>query len=90
MAVHDRYNRKNSIDAEILLLLAQSLNLFSSPFKKKNRLFLLFAMNINNSFIYHSLKPLKNIFKVFVNYYNIKNNRKISMYSNLPFLKIED
>ncbi len=86
-AIHDRYNRKETKDKKILLLYTQYLNLLSSPIKKRNRIFKWISNNLYYAIIYKSFKPITNIFRILINYPQIKKNRNTSINWKCPFLK---
>lgn len=87
--VHDRYNRIDSNSKKFQLWYTYSLNLLSNPLSNSiKNFFMVFLINFQNIFRYKSLKPIYYIFKIIINYHQIKKNKKISMQTESAFLKI--
>ena len=88
--IHDRYNREDTEDKKMYILYTSSLNLLSNPLEKElKNLLKIFVYSVYYSLYYNSFKPIINLFKILKNYHKIKNNKKISMCKNTPFLKID-
>jgi len=89
-AVHDRENRKNEVKKLMQMSYMAELVYLSNPtIKMKPWLFRFFSNFIFFVRKYKTLTYLKYLFLVLKNYSLIKCNKKISMYSNCPFLNME-